>query len=63
MSVRSTNDTAVAMYDSVTGRAFGPIFYSTDELDAFLDWLGFDPRSVDAAVLETRYAEWKGDQT
>ena len=39
MGVRTTDRAAVAMYDSVTGQAFGPVFDSTSDADDFLEWL------------------------
>ena len=40
MGVRFTDSEAVAMYDSVTGQAFGPVFADEDEAEDFLTWLG-----------------------
>ncbi len=38
MSVRITDAENVAMYDSVTGTAFGPIFTSETECQEFQEW-------------------------
>ena len=44
MSIEVTSDKAVALYDSVTGIAFGPVFEGwedfspSDEADAFVRW-------------------------
>lgn len=39
MGVRATNNNNVALYDSTTGMAFGPVFESTDDALDFLEWL------------------------
>ena len=39
MGVRITDLQTVALYDSVTGTAFGPTFGRESEAQAFLDWL------------------------
>jgi hypothetical protein len=39
MGVRVTDEEHVALYDSVTDTAFGPIFDNTNDADDFLDWL------------------------
>ena len=39
MGVRFTDSENVAMYDSVTGQAFGPVFADEDEVDEFISWL------------------------
>lgn len=39
MSIRNSRTEKVAcMYDSTTGRAFGPVFNEAWELDEFLTW-------------------------
>jgi len=41
MSTRITDDEGkVALFDSSTGFAFGPVFDSNSDADAFLEWLG-----------------------
>ena len=39
MGVRITDSETVALYDSTTATAFGPLFSSEDEAQEFLDWL------------------------
>ena len=39
MGVRFTDSENVAMYDSVTGQAFGPVFADADEAEDFIEWL------------------------
>ena len=53
VSIRTTNNEAVAMYDSTSGRAFGPIFTNETELDAFLDTLPTDPRLMEPDTLDS----------
>lgn len=38
MGVRITSDGEVALFDSTTGKAFGPIFGSESSADSFLEW-------------------------
>lgn len=38
MSIRTTDSTHVALYDSVTGRAFGPTFESEEHAEDFVEW-------------------------
>ena len=56
MGVRITDLQTVALYDSVTGTAFGPTFERESEAQAFLDWLregdDIDARKVPPATLE-----------
>ena len=58
MSVRTTDSDHVAMYDSVTGRAFGPIFESEENLDEFIDWLEDDLRNLSPKNLDAQYEAW-----
>lgn len=63
MGVRiTTAERKVALYDSVTGKAFGPVFDSEEEADSFLNWLDLqgygDARSLTAATLDEEYAAW-----
>ncbi len=55
MSVRTTG---AALYCSTTGRAFGPVFNSREEADAFLVWwwanFMTDPRLVHPDLLDQR---------
>jgi hypothetical protein len=39
MGVRITDEENVALYDSTSGQAFGPIFPSREEAADFLEWL------------------------
>jgi hypothetical protein len=51
-----------AFFDSVTGLAFGHIFESGEEAEAFLEYLtaqGVDPRALDADVLTDRWLAWR----
>lgn len=62
MSIRLTSqESRVALYDSVTGYAFGPTFADEDEASSFLDWLEryhADPRALRISELENAYARW-----
>ena len=39
MAVGVTDIHTVALYDTTTGEAFGPLFNSEDDAHGFLDWL------------------------
>jgi hypothetical protein len=58
MSIRTTDsDPKVALYDSVTGFAFGPVFEDSDDANAFLAWYRDDsPFSKDLRTLSD--ADW-----
>jgi hypothetical protein len=63
MGVRLTDSENVALYDSTTGTAFGPIFESRDDAEAFCIWLGEnnevpDPRKHNNGDLKDLYADW-----
>lgn len=62
MSVRLTTDEQVcALFDSVTGWAFGPTFGDSDAADNFLAFLaehGEDGRELSTDVLSKRHDEW-----
>ena len=68
MGVRVTGsrDAEVAIYDSVSGVAFGPVFTTTEEAEAFLAHLELigerDPRVIPVAELCVLAAEWKAEQ-
>lgn len=51
------------MVDSVTDHAFGPLFDSEDDVQAFIDWLsdkhGQDPRNLDDRALEARVSHFQ----
>lgn len=55
--LESREDGAV-LYCSTTMWAFGPIFESGEAAEAFLKWLGFDPRSLSNKDLESNYTRW-----
>ena len=68
MSVRTTDERHVALYDSVTGLAFGPTFESTEHAEDFLryfaDWDESDhpvsdPRSARPGNLAAAHGEWR----
>lgn len=64
MGVRITGprDESAALYDSVTGIAFGPVFEDWLEAQAFLDWLKErgheDARALSAATLVSEHDAW-----
>lgn len=68
MGVRITGmrDSEVALYDSTTGIAFGPVFSTTEEAEAFLAHLEMigerDPRVIPLGDLVTLAAEWKAER-
>jgi hypothetical protein len=48
------------LYDSVTNWAFGPVFDSGDEAEAFLEYLGArDPRAMNDTEIEEAVAEFR----
>jgi len=56
MSIRITSDDhKVAMYDSVTGLAFGPVFDSATEASGFVDYVNEkyeeDARKIEPGTL------------
>lgn len=68
MSVRITSRFDVALYDSVTGIAFGPILAGSPEATDFLEWLPLDARTYEAAALIEMKHRWEttvrdGDKT
>jgi len=66
VSVRLTSSWAVAMVDSVSGVAFGPVFENTTEAEMFLEHLQAigerDPRVIPAGELIDLANEWKAEQ-
>jgi hypothetical protein len=50
------------MYDSVTDTAFGPLFESAEDIEAFLAWLhdetATDPRQMADALLTSWLIKW-----
>ena len=63
MGVRITDDTHVALYDSVTDAAFGILFASKADALEFLDWLqeseGIDARMIPGSDWEDTVIRWK----
>ncbi len=48
------------LYCSTSGWAFGPVFYSDEDPQEFLDWLGDeDPRRFKDQELENKVYEWR----
>lgn len=64
MSVRITSqEKVVALFDSVTGFAFGPTFEDEESADAFLAWLrerdGRDARVLsDREIADVHHVWW-----
>jgi hypothetical protein len=63
MSVRITSDEeVVALYDNVSGFAFGEVFDSTEEATSFLEWcethVNTDLRKLTNEQLIQARAEW-----
>jgi hypothetical protein len=54
-----TDRESTVLFDSVTGLAFGPLFESTDEADAFICTLAHDPRAYSSRELADSLAEWR----
>lgn len=65
LGVRITDSTNVALYDSVSGVAFGPIFKDEDEAEDFLAWLTYrkqdDPRNMTPTKLHQAVWSFRGD--
>lgn len=64
MGIRTTaGDPAVALYDSVTGLAFGEVFNSADDADSFLDYMrdvdGRDLRKLGQDTFAEARREWR----
>lgn len=49
------------LYCSTVGVAFGPVFASTEEASAFLEWLGSDPRLMTESELTGKYNDFLGE--
>ena len=64
MGVRITDLETVALYDSVSGFAFGPTFPSEEAADDFLTYNDDapDPRLWDDQTLQAHYAQWVRDR-
>lgn len=53
----------IALYDSVTDTAFGPVFADAASAEEFLSWClenHDDPRRLDASDLEDLVVQWRG---
>lgn len=48
-----------AFYCSTTDWAFGPLFDSVEEAEAFLQWLPVDPRKLKDSELEAKHADFR----
>ena len=63
MGVRTTDNTNVALYDSVTGHAFGEVFATEQEAEDFLEWLdsneGRDARVIPSTELGQLRSAWE----
>lgn len=57
----TTTEGKSAMYDSVTDTAFGPVFDTEEEANAFIEWCFKkydDPRIMGPKLMERTYGEW-----
>jgi len=62
MGVRITDEQHVAIFDSVSGTAFGPTFSSSSSAQDFLDWLPRsegDPRDMRETRLMQLFDRWR----
>jgi hypothetical protein len=65
MAVHVTDKDSVALFDSVTGIAFGEVFSDHDHAIAFLDYLHSieeDARALSPADLERIRRGWERDR-
>ena len=67
MGVRITSvEAKCALFDSVSGLAFGPVFDSWLDAEAFLTWLtgqgAGDPRLMPEMRLVERHREWQTER-
>lgn len=60
MGVRITDSEAVALYDSVTGYAFGPTFPSEEAAQDFLQFTEEypDPRTWSDQTMDLHFRDW-----
>jgi hypothetical protein len=59
MGVRlTTAENVVAIFDSVSGFAFGPVFESDEAAEAFITFLPMDARTYSVGDLELMYGRW-----
>lgn len=54
----NVGDGRVALYDSTSGWAFGPVFDGVDEAQDFLDSLDVDARDLNSLELSRAYTKW-----
>ena len=64
MGVRLTSrEDKVALYDSVSDIAFGPVFDSEEDAEKFLEWLaindGRDARELSASEIDRLQYQWE----
>ena len=56
------DESRAALYDSVSGFAFGPTFESPEQAEDFLEYVagedGRDPRVLPSPLLEELHAAW-----
>jgi hypothetical protein len=67
--ILTVTDGRAVLADTSTDWAFGPVFDSSDDAEAFCQWLRTDPRNIllwailegrDAdTALEARYLDWR----
>jgi|GEM_PF-2080932 hypothetical protein len=67
----AATDGRAVLNDTSTGWAFGPVFPSPEDAQAFLRWLGSDPRDLmlhailagrdPDTALESAYLRWLAD--
>lgn len=68
MSVRITGSPGLeaAIFDSVTGLAFGPVYQSVDEAEDFIEWFAAqvetDIRTVPIAEIEAKLVEFRAER-
>lgn len=66
MGIRNTEaEKRVALFDSVTDTAFGPIFDSGIEADSFVEFAedrGIDVRTLNDDEIQNLFSEWMEDE-
>lgn len=62
MAVHITGRETVALYDSDTEIAFGPVFYSSADAYDFRQWLRKDARQYTNSRLVELKEEWEREQ-
>lgn len=64
MGTHLTDDEHVALFDSVTGWAFGTTFGSREMAEDFLDWIDdVDPRGLSLNDLGRKQSQWLRERT